>query len=66
MNQSIVRAIIGLSVASSCVASAPRMTSPTIAQAQADRAIYKHTGAEGTLTGKILFEGEPPISKGTK
>ena len=29
MNQSIVRAIIGLSVASSCVASAPRMTSPT-------------------------------------
>lgn len=62
MNQSIVRAIIGLSVASSCVASAPIMTSPTV-QAQADRAIYKTTGAEGTLTGRILFEGEPPLNK---
>ena len=65
MNQSIVRAMVGLSVAATCVASAPDLTSPkTSAKSQAeDRAMYKRTGAEGTLTGKILFEGEAPLRK---
>lgn len=65
MNQSIVRAIIGLSVAASCVASAPKLTPLTTnAKTQAEeRSTYKRTGTEGTLTGKILFEGEAPLRK---
>ena len=65
MTYLIVRVLIGLSVAVCCVASAPLQPSRTTpAEAQVEnREPYKRTGAEGAVTGKILFEGEAPIRK---
>lgn len=65
MTYLIVRVLIGLSVAVCCVASGPIQPSRTTnAKAQVEnRETYKRTGAEGTVTGKILFEGEAPIRK---
>jgi hypothetical protein len=61
----IAKRLIALSVAICFVTSAPLLLSPsTNANAQTQvLERYKITGAEGKLTGKILFEGEAPIKK---
>jgi plastocyanin len=61
----ISKRLIGLSVAICFVISVLLLPSPTTkAKAHSqDREPYKHTGVEGTLSGKILFEGEAPIKK---
>ncbi len=57
--------LIGLSVAVCCLASAPVQPSGTTnVKAQVEiREPYKRTGAEGAVTGKILFKGEVPSRK---
>lgn len=65
MTYLIARVLIGLSFAVCCVASAPLHPSrTTTAEAQVEnREPYQRTGAEGAVSGKILFEGEAPIRK---
>jgi plastocyanin len=66
MTNSVVRGLIGLSVAiCCCVTPAPLQTSLTVnAEAQLEnQSPYKRTGAEGTVTGQILFDGEAPARK---
>ena len=61
----IVRVLIVLSVAVCCLTSAPRQPSGTTnVKAQVDaREPYTRTGAEGAVTGTILFKGEAPSRK---
>jgi len=61
----IAKRLIALSVAICFVTSAPLLLSPsTNANAQTQvLERYKITGAEGKLTGKILFEGKAPIKR---
>jgi plastocyanin len=66
MAKALIRVLIGLSVAiCCCVISTPLQTSRTAsAGAQVEnRQPYKRTGAEGTVTGQIRFEGEAPARR---
>ena len=68
MDYLIAKRLIALSVAICFVTSAPLLLSPStnaFAQTQVLER-YKITGAEGKLTGKILFEGEAPIKKANR
>jgi plastocyanin len=66
VTNSLVKGVIGLSVAiCCCVTLAPLQPSQTTtAEAQVEnRQPYKRTGAEGAVTGQIRFEGEAPARR---